>query len=67
MRKTDVSNARNQDITHTTALTSDVMDVMKWAYYHGLFSFMNTCATLQDTQKLPHQIELKAPLGRSIR
>ena len=28
MRKTNASNAKNQDISHTTALTSDVMNVM---------------------------------------
>ena len=28
MRKTDVSNAKNQDVLHATALTSDVMNAM---------------------------------------
>ena len=30
MRKTDASNAKNQDTSHNTALTSDVMDVMNF-------------------------------------
>ena len=28
MRKTNASNAKNQDISHTTALTSDVLNVI---------------------------------------
>ena len=66
MRKVNDSNAKNWDTSDTTSLTSDVMNVMNTDISSWIalteYPLRNTGATPQGTQKLPHQIKLKALL-----